>query len=75
MKYVFQRNIYLFTTITWKIKDKNCKERYSHAWNNQIDSIEKSLPSHCNIKCDIQIWFIATSIKFNISLSWNLKSE
>ena len=64
---------YFFSTITGKIKDKNCEEGDSHARNNQIYSVEKCLPPHCNVESDIQIRFITTGIKFHISLSWNLK--
>ena len=64
---------YLFSTITWKVKDKNGKEGDAHTRYNQIDSVEKCFPSHCNVECYIQIWFITTGIKFHISLSWNLK--
>ena len=37
---------YLFPGICWKVEHEDSEEGYSHAWNDQIDSVEQSLPPH-----------------------------
>ena len=40
------RENYLFPGVCWEIEHEYSEEGYSHAWNDQIDSVEQSLPPH-----------------------------
>lgn len=59
------------TAFGWQEKHQHCQECYGNTWNDQIDDVEKSLPSYGDIEGDVEIWFRTTRIMFLVPLGWN----
>lgn len=54
---------HLLSAIAGKIEGKHREKRYSHAWNNDVDRVEKCFPAHRYVERDVQIRLVATSVK------------
>lgn len=54
---------HLLSAIAGKIEGKHREKRYSHAWNDDVDRVEKCFPAHRYVKRDVQIRLVATSVK------------
>ena len=41
---------YLFTTVRWQIKCEHSKEGDPHAWDDEVNRVEKGLSSHRDVE-------------------------
>ena len=41
---------YLFTTVRWQIKCEHSKEGDPHAWDNEVNRVEKGLSPHSDVE-------------------------
>lgn len=59
--------IYLFSAVRWQVESKNCQEGDAHAGNNDVHSVEQSLPPHRDVECDVQVRLVAACVEFLVS--------
>ena len=50
-----------------QVEHEDCEEGDAHAGDDQVHSVEQSLSSHGDVEGDVQVGFIATRIKLDIS--------
>ena len=41
---------YLFTTVRWQIKCEHSKEGDPHAWDDEVNRVEKGLSPHSDVE-------------------------
>jgi len=44
---------YFLSRIGWKIEDKDCEKRDSHAWDDEIHSVKKRFSPHRDVERNV----------------------
>lgn len=58
---------YLFSRIGRQIEDQDSQEWYSHAWDDEVDSVEEGLTSHADVKGDVNVRFNTASVELFVT--------
>jgi len=54
---------YLLAAIAGQIERKDREKRYSHAGDDDVDRVKKSLPPHRDVERDVQVGLVAAGVK------------
>lgn len=59
----FFTRIHLFTTVAGQVKRKNREKRYSHTGDDDVHRVKERLPSHRDVKRNVQVGFVTAGVK------------